>query len=674
MSKKHSINYYSDYRVSSRLTNTKINTEKIKLQFSILNAQKGSYLIQAKLNDQKDFYMSEMKNIDSKQTINFQTNFICDFHFEKQQNLLIVLNKNNNPFKIIKTLGSIIGSINSSYIYKYTEEESLVIEAKKNGIEEDLLNVKFNLKEKNLEPNFFINNKIYYFIKVNNKTIYTSSEIQEIQNNGYFELVQIPIHLLKPSYTVSFYNLSNNQLIFSFNRSIQQIKNNKKYESKIQLPNNRYILFEDNSKIIKNYTFIDYIKSGVKIALSIGIDFTGSNGHPLDVGSLHSIQGPNAYERAINSCGKIVGNYDYDQHFPVYGFGAIVNSSYSKEPSMCFNLNFSGNPEIHKIDNIIKIYHDCLEKEKLTFSGPTLFTPLIKEVMSKIDIGNISEYHILLILTDGVIDDLQETIDILIEASRLPLSVIIIGIGNADFKKMEILDGDKVPLTSSKGKKRMRDLVQFVPFSKFRNNEERLSMEVLAEIPRQIIEYYQFNDLNPDQIYEFSQTLKVIQNVNLKYNMKAHLQSYISNNTKKLKSRDNKNYLSNLGKLRTLDPQLKKYYTENNQIIDTYKNSYQNNSNVNMPNQDKHQNKSGNFTEYSFNDKNNQPPKEKNFNNTNHNQTKNIINNKNINKNSNNTNNKLISGGVNINNDITKKVINKINKPWFEEFKGKYEI
>ena len=701
MSKKQSINYYSDYRVSSRLTNTKINTEKIKLQFSILNAQRGSYLIQAKLNDQEDFYLSEMKNIDSKQTINFQTNFICDFHFEKQQNLLIVLNKNNNPFTIIKTLGSIIGSINSSYFYKYTEEETLVIEAKKNGIEEDLLNVKFNLKAKNLEPNFFINNKIYYFIKVNNKTIYTSSEIQEIQNNGYFELVQIPIHLLKPSYTVSFYNLSNNQLIFSFNRSIQQIKNNKKYESKIQLPNNRYILFEDNSKIIKNYTFIDYIKSGVKIALSIGIDFTGSNGHPLDVGSLHSIQGPNAYERAINSCGKIVGNYDYDQHFPVYGFGAIVNSSYSKEPSMCFNLNFSGNPEIHKIDNIIKIYHDCLEKEKLTFSGPTLFTPLIKKVISKIDIGNISEYHILLILTDGVIDDLQETIDILIEASRLPLSVIIIGIGNADFKEMEILDGDKVPLTSSKGKKRMRDLVQFVPFSKFRNNEERLSMEVLAEIPRQIIEYYQFNDLNPDQIYEFSQTLKVIQNVNLKYNMKDHLQSYISNNTKKLKSRDNKNYLSNLGKLRTLDPQLKKYYTENNQIIDTYKNStntlnnnlnsnfsnnsnlrnlninnnsHQNNSNVNMPNQDKHQNKSGNFTEYSFNDKNNQPPKEQNFNNTNHNQTKNIINNKNINKNSNNTNNKLISGGANINNDTTKKVINKINKPWFEEFKGKYEI
>ena len=49
-----------------------------------------------------------------------------------------------------------------------------------------------------------------------------------------------------------------------------------------------------------------------------------------------------------------------------------------------------------------------------------------------------------MILTDGVIDDLQDTIDALVEASFEPLNVIIIGIGDADFKKMEILDGDEV--------------------------------------------------------------------------------------------------------------------------------------------------------------------------------------------------------------------------------------
>ena len=42
-------------------------------------------------------------------------------------------------------------------------------------------------------------------------------------------------------------------------------------------------------------------------------------------------------------------------------------------------------------------------------------------------------YNILMILTDGIIRDMQETINALVEASFLPISVIIIGIGNANF-------------------------------------------------------------------------------------------------------------------------------------------------------------------------------------------------------------------------------------------------
>lgn len=39
---------------------------------------------------------------------------------------------------------------------------------------------------------------------------------------------------------------------------------------------------------------------------------------------------------------------------------------------------------------------------------------------------------ILLILTDGAIHDKPETMDLLVKCGRLPLSVIIIGIGNGD--------------------------------------------------------------------------------------------------------------------------------------------------------------------------------------------------------------------------------------------------
>lgn len=48
-------------------------------------------------------------------------------------------------------------------------------------------------------------------------------------------------------------------------------------------------------------------------------------------------------------------------------------------------------------------------------------------------------YYILMILSDGQINDMGQTCDALVEAAFLPLSVIIIGIGSADFTNMHIL-------------------------------------------------------------------------------------------------------------------------------------------------------------------------------------------------------------------------------------------
>lgn len=64
-----------------------------------------------------------------------------------------------------------------------------------------------------------------------------------------------------------------------------------------------------------------------------------------------------------------------------------------------------------------------------------------------------------MILTDGEIHDFEDVKDLLYEASNLPLSVIIVGIGNEDFEKMIYLDGDVEPLRNSKGEKAKRDLV-----------------------------------------------------------------------------------------------------------------------------------------------------------------------------------------------------------------------
>lgn len=54
---------------------------------------------------------------------------------------------------------------------------------------------------------------------------------------------------------------------------------------------------------------------------------------------------------------------------------------------------------------------------------------------------------------------MSETKEAIVAASVLPLSIIIVGVGNADFDEMKELDGDIVKL-SYKGRYTDRDIVQ----------------------------------------------------------------------------------------------------------------------------------------------------------------------------------------------------------------------
>jgi hypothetical protein len=69
---------------------------------------------------------------------------------------------------------------------------------------------------------------------------------------------------------------------------------------------------------------------------------------------------------------------------------------------------------------------------------------------------------------------MDKTIDLLIQAASLPLSIIIVGVGNADFTNMSKLDGDN-GLYNSKGIKAARDIVQFVPFREMQMNGQLLA-------------------------------------------------------------------------------------------------------------------------------------------------------------------------------------------------------
>ena len=536
--------------------NKSTEKEKVQIEFNLINGKINNLYGIRLVNPDKDLFddsfLSNMKKCTNSNCLNLFS-FSCDYIFGKEQKLqfeLMIKQKEGLTSKIIlTTIGEIVGNENSTKYFDINGfNEKLEIKAKTKKTKMKYLTIHFNLeivsttnenisevqKEEYLKNERY---KLYFKIEKNNMILYES---EAFTDDGKFNIVQIPLTILNSDFSILFFNYKN-QNLGRINTSVSQITHlNERHKLifKERLSQTDYLYVYNISSIKDGISFLDYIKNGVRIALDIGIDFTGSNGHPDDEGTLHCrlpyIEQRNPYERAILSCAKIMANYDYDQLFPVYGFGAVIKGQ--RNTSMCFNINFKEDPNIQFVDNIIKEYYSCLDK--IDFSGPTFFAPLINKIIYDIKNENDQlEYHVLMILTDGKIEDYEETVDALVEGSFLPLSVIIIGIGDKieDFEFMEKLDADIDPLISSTGKKRQRDLVQFVPFYKFEGDEKKLTEEVLDEIPRQIIEYYTLNYLYPESLSKIS---------NIKNNNSIDNNSY-NNNGNNGNNGNNNDYINN---------------------------------------------------------------------------------------------------------------------------------
>ena len=487
--------FYADV-INDQAINQKQNdfSEKIKLQILINNINSRSNY-QVKVSNpigNKNYLLNkynQCSNVNNSMA-KLDAPIILRYYFEKQQHLLIEVLKTEggrtNKYDISTSLGSIMGSRNNTFQKNISSNtnEIIIVQAEKLEEIEDVINIKFEIPPNNYDFNL-PQNKIYYEIYSDN-ILYRSECLNVL---GKFFPIKIPLNLFRSNLIrIKFYK-NTGKLLQEFCLNIHEFANQKMFNL-----NSNGLLVISKSKITKNYTFVDYLKAGIEIGLSVAIDFTRSNGNPNEPTSLHYIGGnqQNQYERAILACGNIVGFYDLDQLYPCFGFGAKINNVLQQ----VFNLNFQQDPNVTYIQGIVDAYHNAITKVELW--GPTNFAPIIREINTIIKQQKHKlKYHILMILTDGIIDDMDDTIEELVEGSFLPLSVIIIGVGNEDFTNMHILDADDKPLYNSKGVKAARDLVQFVPFLNFESNPEQLAVEVLEEVPRQIVDYYEQNNLDP---------------------------------------------------------------------------------------------------------------------------------------------------------------------------------
>jgi hypothetical protein len=175
---------------------------------------------------------------------------------------------------------------------------------------------------------------------------------------------------------------------------------------------------------------------------SVAVDFTASNGDPRQPQSLHFFDpnrgGENQYTTAIRSVGEIIQDYDTDKQFPALGFGAQIPPKGQVSHEFFLNLR-QDTPYCSGVDGLLAAYWNTIQNVRLY--GPTNFAPVINHVanFARAYQQTGDQYFVLLIITDGIITDLDQTKLAIINACELPFSLIIVGVGNEDFSSMEVI-------------------------------------------------------------------------------------------------------------------------------------------------------------------------------------------------------------------------------------------
>ena len=165
--------------------------------------------------------------------------------------------------------------------------------------------------------------------------------------------------------------------------------------------------------------------------LIIGIDFTSSNdwcGRKSFKGlSLHRVNERviNPYQEALLVIEKTLPD-NSSKSLSCYGFGCATTRDQS-----VFNFATDDNP-CRSIKDIMRSYRQITKH--VILSGPTSFAPIIRRAVEIVHANK--AFCVLFIIADGQVTNENETVEAIVEASKYPLSIIVIGVGDGPWDSM----------------------------------------------------------------------------------------------------------------------------------------------------------------------------------------------------------------------------------------------
>lgn len=249
-------------------------------------------------------------------------------------------------------------------------------------------------------------------------------------------------------------------------------------------------------------SFLDYIRGGTSLKFAIAIDFSIRDPQSLTHNDYQ--QYSNDIEFVVRCLGDTLEPFNPTNSWLSYGFGAKIPPHYRDSNNFCLSLDVDATCQgVNGVLNAFGKSHQHVNPLPGAKFAQIIYH-LAKQAQNNFNRANEPpSYFVLFVITRGSIEDLKETVQAAIFASKAPISIVFVGVGCDGLDEIERM-GNAGKRLEFQGRKSERDNLQFVNATKTRlecDNYSDMSTtfleKALQQIPWQCSTFYMQNNVLP---------------------------------------------------------------------------------------------------------------------------------------------------------------------------------